>query len=410
MNILILGSGGREHALAWKIKQSPLAKKVYSCPGNGGTENNIPGDLSDMQSILKIAQDLKIDLTIVGPEDPLCNGIVDLFEKNNMNIFGPNKKAAKLELSKDYSKKFMDKNKIKNARFDTVTTLEKAIQTIRNYTYPLVIKADGLCQGKGVIIVEDEKEALEVLIDLFVNKTFGHSANKVIIETFLEGREVSLICLVSNNKVFPISTARDYKKVYENDKGLNTGGIGAYSPAKEFSHKEQEEIDEILKNIETGLNKEDITFNGVLFIGLMLDKEGVNVLEFNVRFGDPETQVILPRLESDLLELMLSVNNQTLTQDMIKLKDQTALTTILISKGYPETFTTNHEIEIKDKGLVFQNGTKKQEEKILSTAGRVLSVVGLGSDLNKINKDMQERIKDIHYKNKSFRKDIGILS
>ena len=215
MKILILGSGGREHALDWKIKQSPKVTKVYNCPGNGGTTNNIKADLSDLNSILTIAKDLKIDLTIVGPEDPLCNGIVDLFEANNMAIFGPNKKAAFLEESKDYSKSFMDKYKIRNAKYHTANSLEAATKALNEYNYPLVLKADGLCQGKGVIIVQNKEEANKVLSSIFTLKQFGDAGNKVIIEEFLEGREVSLICLVSNNRIFPLDTARDYKKINE---------------------------------------------------------------------------------------------------------------------------------------------------------------------------------------------------
>lgn len=409
MNILILGGGGREHALYWKMKQSPQVKNVYCCPGNGGTQNNIHADLNDLESILDIAKTFKIDLTIVGPEDPLCNGIVDLFQANNLKIFGPNKKAAHLEESKDYSKSFMEKYKIPTAAYHGVSNLEEAYQTLENYTYPLVIKADGLCQGKGVIIAQDEAQAHDTLESIFTLNQFGQAGNKVIIEEFLEGREVSLICLVSKNKIFTLDTARDYKKIHEGDLGLNTGGVGAYSPAQPFNSREDKEVKTILSNIEHGLNQEALEFNGVLFIGLMLCRDGVKVLEFNVRFGDPETQVILPRLESDLLKLILAVNDGSLRQDMIKMSKEKAITTILVSKGYPETFTLNHLINIKDKGLLFHNGTRKEGLSHYSAGGRVLSVVGMGSDLKEINHKLMERIELIDYQNKAYRKDIGLL-
>lgn len=410
MKILILGSGGREHALSWKIKQSPKVSKVYCCPGNGGSENNIPGNLKDLESILKIAQDLKVDLTIVGPEDPLCAGIVDLFEAHKMPIFGPNKKAARLEESKDYSKKFMDKYIIRNAKYDTVTSFEEAKNTLDKYNFPLVIKADGLCQGKGVIIAENKKDALDTLESIFLLDQFGDAGKLVLLEEFLDGKEVSLICLVSNNKIFPLDTARDYKKIHEGDLGLNTGGVGAYSPAIKFNDLQNDEVKSIIKNIENGFNKENLHFNGVLFIGLMLCGDDVNVLEFNVRFGDPETQVILPRLESDLLDIMLKVNNGKITQEDIIMSKDSSMTTVLVSKGYPETFTTDHSILINDQGLVFHNGTIRKDGEILSKGGRVLSVVGLGSDFTEINHKLLARIEKIDFENKSYRKDIGILA
>lgn len=409
MNILILGSGGRESALEWKLSQSKRVSKVFTCPGNGGSLNPIVGDLSNHQSIIDLAISYEIDLTVVGPEVPLCEGIVDAFTDAGLKIFGPNKRAAYLEASKDYSKEFMNKYHINTASSKTYTSYESACAELDLYQYPLVLKADGLCQGKGVVIVHNKEQALASLKAFFIEQVFAENGQKVIIEEYLDGDEISLICFVSNNEIYPLASARDYKKIGENDEGANTGGVGAYSPARSLSLKEKAQVDIILNNISLGMKKEALYFSGVLFIGLMICDEEVYVLEFNTRFGDPETQVIMPRLESDLVDLMFALIDNNLSQKMIKLKDKKALCTILVSDGYPDQFTTGHLIDIKDDGLLFHNGTKRVGDKVYTNGGRVLSLVELGDDYENMNKVIQKRLSKIDFVNKYYRKDIGIL-
>ncbi|WP_100065672.1 phosphoribosylamine--glycine ligase [Miniphocaeibacter massiliensis] len=411
MKILIIGNGGREHAIAWKISQSTMVKKIYCVNGNGGTlevAENI--ELKNNNEILNFALDKKIDLTIVGPENPLCEGIVDLFKENNLKIFGPEKKSAQLESSKEFTKEFLYRNKIPTAKYFSYTNIEEALNGIEEFNYPLVIKADGLCKGKGVFICENKKEAIEKLEDIFVNRIFGDEGNKVVVEEFLEGYEASLICLVSKNNIVPLEIAKDYKKIGEGDNGDNTGGVGCISPNPLLTKEIEKQLINISEDIQKALIKENLSYNGVLFIGFMIDKESPKVLEFNVRFGDPETEVILPRLKSDLVEIILKTIDNKIEKNDLDWSNKVCLTTVLCSGGYPEEYKTGMEIKgienLDSDIIVFHNGTKRENEKLLTSGGRVLSVTALESKLEKARRKVYENIERIYYEGIYYRKDI----
>ncbi|ASW42740.1 phosphoribosylamine--glycine ligase [Clostridium isatidis] len=414
MKILVVGSGGREHALAWKIAQSDKVSKIYCAPGNGGTKDiaeNININPNEIDKLLKFALEKKIDLTIVGPEEPLVLGIVDEFKKHNLKIFGPNRKCAQLEGSKDFSKKFMKKYSIPTAKYKSYTDYEKAIGDLENYKFPLVIKADGLCAGKGVIICNFKDEAEVALKDILVNKYFGSEGNKVIIEEFLDGVEASLLCFVTNGKIIPLESAKDYKKIYEKDLGPNTGGVGCFSPNPLFTEELKASIRKnILNKIIVGFNEERLDFNGILFIGLMLVEGEAKVLEFNVRFGDPETEVIVPRLKSDIVDIFLKALDGSLSEEDLIWDDRVSLTVVLSSEGYPSYYKKGHEIIINELGssiILFHNGTKHEGEKLLTDGGRVLSVTSLGETIDKAKKEVYKNIKKIKFQGAYYRTDIG---
>lgn len=413
MKVLIIGNGGREHALAWKISKSKKVDQIFMAKGNAGTNSfckNIDIDPTDIKALVDFSKKEKIDLTIVGPEDPLCMGIVDEFEKNNLRIFGPNKECARFEKSKKFTKNFLEKYEIPTAKYKSFDDFDKAKKSLKEFSYPLVIKADGLCLGKGVIICEDEKKALDTLDDIFVKKIFGDEGKTVVIEEFLKGEEASLLCLVSNNKLFPLETCKDHKQIYDGNKGPNTGGVGTYSPSK-FSKKTEENIEKILKQIEDGFNDSKFSYNGILFIGFMIDKDLPKVLEFNVRFGDPETETLMPRLESDLVEIIEKTLDNTLKKDDIKWSDDFSLCVILVSEGYPLKYEKEKEIkgfdQVKDS-LIFHNGTKIKNGKILTDGGRVLTINACGKDLETARKIAYKDCEKIKYENKYYRKDIGL--
>ena len=405
MKIAVIGSGGREHALCVKLNESPRCDALYCIPGNGGTENiatNIPLDILDIEGIVSFAKEHHIDLTIVGPEAPLAEGIVDAFEKENLKVFGPNKKASQLESSKAFSKDFMEKYNIPTAKHVPVASYEEGLEALKMFNYPCVIKADGLCAGKGVVIAKDKDEALKALDNLFHKQIFGDM--KVVIETFLDGFEVSQICLVSKDKLIPLETAQDYKRIGENDTGENTGGVGCFSPTPKVNPKLFEPV---YTKIEQGLKEEDLTYYGVLFIGFMIVDDIPYVLEFNTRFGDPETQVLMPRLESDLVEVI----TDTMEDKPVSLlwKEEKALVIILTSGGYPATFNTGYTIQNNDYGLVYHNGTKLVDDTYQTSGGRVLTVVEMGDDFKVMNQSLLKRIEEnIDFKDMKYRKDIGL--
>ncbi len=415
MKLLIVGNGGREHTLAWKLSQSKKVEKIYTAPGNAGSlqlGENLDIKADDLDGLLDFAKKEKIDLTIVGPEVPLALGIVDKFRQEGLRIFGVGKHPAQLEGSKDFSKAFMIRNNIPTARYETYTDSSLAKKALKNFNYPLVIKADGLCYGKGVIICEDEAMAIETIDEILEDKVFGDEGNKIVIEEFLDGIEASLLCLVSDNKIFPLEPAEDYKQIYDGDKGPNTGGVGCYSPSSLLNENIYKQVKEdIIKNIEIGFEKEDMNFTGLLFIGLMVVGDKPYVLEFNVRFGDPETQVVLPRLESDLLDLIEKTIDGSLKREDIKWKQEKSLTVILTSGGYPGDYKTGYEITGLDKLdediLVFHNGTKEKEGKIYTDGGRVLSITCLDSDLSTAREKVYTNIEKIKFKDMYYRKDIG---
>ena len=386
MKVLVIGSGGREHALCWKISQSQNVSKIYCAPGNGGTESiaeNIDIKADEIDKLLKFAIENKIDLTVVGPEDPLCGGIVDEFERHNLKIFGPNKKCAQLEGSKDFSKKFMKKYGVPTAKYKSYTDYEEAISELEEFKLPLVIKADGLCAGKGVIICNSKEEAKDTIKEILNDKCFGDEGNKIVIEEFLEGIEASLLCFVTNGKIIPLESAKDYKKIYENDLGPNTGGVGCFSPSPLFTEEVKSKIQKnVIEKILNGFKEEDLDFKGILFIGFMILDGQPKVLEFNVRFGDPETEVVLPRLKSDIVDLFLKTIDGSLEESDLVWDDKSCVTVVLTSAGYPGSYKKGLEINIDslDSSIIlFHNGTKYEDNKLLTNGGRVLSEIGRAS-------------------------------
>lgn len=414
MKILVIGSGGREHALIWKLKKDNDVE-VFCAPGNAGIgqiATNIDIKVEDIEKLIDFAKNEEIDLTIVGPEVPLAMGIVDEFEKMGLRIFGTNKSASELEKSKDFSKAFMVRNNIPTARYESYTDSKKAIASLEHFNYPVVIKADGLCYGKGVVICHDREMAVETIEDILEGNSFGSEGSKIVIEEFLDGIEVSLICLVSKGKIYPLETAEDYKQIYDGDKGPNTGGVGCYSPSSLLNKDLYKKVeDEILENIESGFKKDEIDFTGILFIGLMVVKDMPYVLEFNTRFGDPETQVLMKRLDSNLLDLFNKTLDSTITKADIKWDEKPSMTVILTSGGYPGSYVNGYEIKGLDKVgqdiTVFHNGTKEEASKMLTNGGRVLSITTTGKDMNSIRDKIYGEIEKIEFKDMYYRKDIG---
>lgn len=416
MKILVIGSGGREHALCWKLSQSARVEKIYCAPGNGGTAEigeNLNIASNDIEGLLNFALEKKIDLTIVGPEDPLVMGIVDSFEEKGLKIFGANKKAAQLEGSKDFSKQFMERHGVPTARYKSFSSYEEAVAGLKDFSYPLVIKADGLCLGKGVIICSSEEEALKALEDILKTKIFGHEGNTVVIEEFLDGQEASLLCLVSKGRLIPLESVRDYKKIYDGDLGPNTGGVGAYSPSHLFNKELKEDIDKnILEKIRLGLEKDGLEYSGILFIGFMFVKGQAKVLEFNVRFGDPETEVLMPRLKSDLVDLIEKTIEGSLEEDDLVWDDRACLTVILTSEGYPGDYKKGYEIsglEDLDKSIIsYHNGTSYEGERLVTNGGRVMSITSLGNTREEARSIIYKSIDRLSFQGLSYRKDIGI--
>lgn len=414
MKVLVIGSGGREHALCYKIAESQNVDKIYCAPGNGGTENiaqNIDINVDEIEEILKFAIEKNIDLTVVGPELPLVKGIVDRFESEGLKIFGVNKSAARFEGSKDFSKKFMQKYNIPTARYQDFTDLKEAIDGIKDFDYPIVVKADGLCAGKGVVICEDEEEAKDTLKNMLEDKCFGEEGSKIILEEFLDGVETSLLCFVTDNRIIPMETAKDFKKIYKDDKGPNTGGVGCHSPSEVFTDELMEKIRKnILNQIENGFRIENIKFRGILFIGLMIVKGDPKVLEFNVRFGDPETEVLMPRLESDIVELFQKTIDGTLqSKDLIWKKDH-SITVVATSHGYPGKYEKGFKINGIDKLdediILFHNGTKKIQDELLTNGGRVMSFTALGKNLDIARKKVYSNICKVSFEGMYYREDV----
>jgi phosphoribosylamine--glycine ligase len=415
MRVLVIGSGGREHALCWKIAKSQRVRTIYCAPGNGGTAEfaeNIDIQPDEIQKLVLFAKENEVDLTIVGPELPLVLGIADAFHENNLRIFGVNKECAKLEASKEFSKIFMEKYNIPTAKYKSFTEIEEALRGLKGFNYPLVIKADGLCLGKGVVICQTEEEAQKTLKDILEDKIFGDEGGKVVIEEFLDGVEASLICLVTEGKIIPMETAKDYKKIYEGDEGANTGGIGCYSPSQIFTKSLNRKIEKnILHNIRYGLENENMDFRGILFIGLMIIDGEPYVLEFNVRLGDPETQVLMPRLDTEIVDLFQKTIDGTLNKIDLVWTEKACVTTIITSKGYPGEYKKGYEIlgidSLDEEIILFHNGTKIEDNKVLTDGGRVLSVTALGESIDEASKKIYSNIEKIEFDGKYYRKDIG---
>ena len=414
MKVLIIGSGGREHALCWKIGKSKKISNIFCAPGNGGTQQiaeNIDIAPNDIDELLKFALDKSIDLTIVGPEDPLAKGIVDRFEEKGLRIFGVNRESAQLESSKIYAKGFMEKHGIPTAKYRRYHDIEEAIEGLNQFRYPLVIKADGLCLGKGVVICETREMALKTLQAMMEDRIFGAAGENIIIEEFLEGVEASLLCFVSRGRLIPMESARDYKQIYEGDKGPNTGGVGCFSPNEHFDEGLEAIIeDEILSRIEIGLQQEGLDYSGVLFIGLMLTEQGPKVLEFNVRFGDPETQVLIPRLEGDLVNIIQKTLDGNLKRDDLNWTDKVCLTVVATSKvirGYEKGKEIDGLDELGRDIIVFHNGTKLKNGKLYTDGGRVISITTLGKSLQEARNNIYDKVDGIHFDGIYFRRDIG---
>ncbi|HLQ84407.1 MAG TPA: phosphoribosylamine--glycine ligase [Pseudogracilibacillus sp.] len=388
MKILVVGRGGREHSVIMHLEKSEKVSEIYAAPGNGGIEQHarcVDIDEMDIQGLIKFAKETEIDLTIVGPENPLNAGIADEFEKENLKIFAPRKNAAILEGSKDFAKQFMMRHEIPTASYETFTDPEAAKAYIEKQGAPIVIKADGLAEGKGVTVALTVDEALEAINEMMVEKSFAEAGQTIVIEEFLDGREFSLIAFVHENNVFPMLAARDHKRAYDNDQGPNTGGMGSFAPVPDITPDILEfTTREVLQKAADGLMKDGRPFTGILYAGLMQTKEGTKVIEFNTRFGDPETQVVLPLLENDLLQVIVDVMDNKDPQ--LKWKDEACVGVVLASKGYPGEYKKDVLIPTKEMNndtFVVQAGTKKTDKGIVSNGGRVLLVGATGETLAK---------------------------
>ncbi|MCM8792292.1 MAG: phosphoribosylamine--glycine ligase [Candidatus Omnitrophica bacterium] len=429
MRILVVGSGGREHALVWKIAQSKLVSKIFSAPGNGGISEKaecVDIKTEDTFGLLEFAKKEKIDLTVVGPEAPLADGIVDIFNNYKLKIFGPNKKAAQLEASKVFAKQLMKKYNIPTADFEIFDNPGLAKKYIERKRAPLVVKADGLAQGKGVIVTKTIEEAIQAVESIMEKKIFGESGNRVIIEDYLEGEEASIIVITDSKEVLTFASSQDHKRIFDNEQGPNTGGMGAYSPVPMINAQLFKEIlDRIIFRIIDGLAREGIDYRGALYAGIMLTSQGIKVLEFNVRFGDPETQVILPRLNSDLLEAMLATVEGKLAKfkrmDRWRWDERSCVCVVCASKGYPGKYEKGKEIfgleEIKNIPdiVVFHAGTRKlisdvkgqKTIKYITDGGRVLGVTALGNTLKEAIYKTYQAAKVIQFEGMHYRRDIG---
>ena len=418
MNILIIGSGGREHAITWKASQSEKVKNIYVIPGNPGIkmEDKVQVfELQDpsIQDYINFAKEHNVDLTIVGPEAPLVDGIVDEFEKNGLPIFGPSKKAAQLEGSKNFCKEILNSGNVLTAKHQSFTDSISAINYIKQHSLPIVIKADGLAAGKGVFILDDRDKASKLANDLFTGNVDGVTCNVIVIEEFLKGEEASFICLVSNDSIIPLASSKDHKKLNNGDLGPNTGGMGAYSPTKLIDNNlSNKVIKEIIKPTLNELKKRDINYSGFLYAGLMIDKnKNPYLLEYNCRLGDPEAQAILMRLESDLIDMFLATINNELSELNILWNESAACTIVLASKGYPGKYEKNKKIDGLEHEVsgtkVFHAGTKLKNGDILTNGGRVLGVTALGINLQVAQSKAYDRANQVHWEGKIKRHDIG---
>ena len=416
MKILVIGSGAREHAICNNLLKNEKVSKVYCAPGNAGTarEKNCENvKISTIDEILNFAKKESIDLTIVGSEEMLVYGIVDKFEENGLKIFGPNKQAAILEGSKAYAKDFMKKYGVKTAEYELFTDYNKANEYLNKCSYPIVIKASGLALGKGVLICQDKEEAKNALEDIMVKKIFKDAGNEVVIEEFLEGVEASILSVTDSNIIIPFISAKDHKKVGDNDTGNNTGGMGVISPNPYYT-KEAEElfIKDILEPTLKGIKAEKMSFAGIIFFGLMITKKGVYLLEYNVRMGDPETQAVLQLLETDYLSIIESAMKRELSTLNIKWKNKHACCVVMASGGYPASYNKGYKIEGIDKinGKCFIAGAKLDENAdIVTDGGRVLNVVNIADSLEEARKLTYADIEKIDFKDKYYRKDIGLI-
>ena len=417
MKILIVGSGGREHALTWKLKQSEQVDKIFVAPGNAGTgelaENVAIAD-TNIDKLIEFAKNKDIALTFVGPEAPLVEGIVDRFKAEGLSVFGPNQDAAQLEGSKVFSKNLMKKYDIPTAKYETFTQADAAIAYIKEEGAPIVVKAEGLAAGKGVIVAETTAEAVEAVETIMVNEKFGEAGTRIVVEEFLTGEEATVLAFTDGETIVPLISSQDHKPAYDNDEGPNTGGMGAYAPAPIVDDEMLSQVkEEILEPTLDGLKQEGIEYKGLIYCGLMIEDGVPKVLEYNVRFGDPEAEAVLPLLETDLVEIAEAVNNNQLDKIDIQWSDKTAVCVIMASGGYPIDYDTGKEItgiekaEADEDTIVFQAGTAKENDKIVTAGGRVLGVTAVGDGYEDTIAKAYEGVERIEFADAHYRTDIG---
>jgi len=417
MKILVVGSGGREHAIVWKLSQSKKVTEIYCAPGNGGISDiatlvNIKA--TDIDNMIKFCKKEKIDLVFVAPDDPLAIGMVDEMEKQEIRAFGPRQNAAILEASKAFSKKLMKDNNIPTAKYEVFTDLKKALKYLQTQKMPIVIKADGLALGKGVIIANTFEEAKKACIEMIENKKFGKSGDTIIIEEFLQGQEVTVLAFTDGKTIYQMPSSQDHKRAYDNDKGLNTGGMGAFSPSRIYTDELKEQCEqEIFVPTINAMNKLKRPFKGVLYFGLMITSKGPKVIEYNARFGDPETQVVLPLLKNDLVDIMEAIIDEKLDEINIEWEKKACACIVLASGGYPIKYDKGYEIEgisktnSIDNIIVFHAGTKKEKGVIYTNGGRVLGITAKSEDLEEAVNNAYGAVENIKFSNMHFRRDIG---
>ena len=415
MRVLVVGGGGREHALVWKLRQSPKVKEIFCAPGNVGIAQmatcvNIQAE--DVPGLLTFAQQEQIDLTVVGPEIPLTNGIVDIFQQQGLKIFGPSRAAAEIEGSKALAKDIMAKYNIPSARYATFDTAEEARAYVKKYGAPCVIKADGLAAGKGVIVAMDEETALAAVDFIMAERAFGQAGDRVVIEEFLEGEEVSILAFVDGETIVPLVSSQDHKRVGDQDTGPNTGGMGAYAPAPVYTPELAEVVErEILYPTVKALAAEGRPYRGVLYAGLMVTPTGPKVLEFNARFGDPETQPVLSLLETDLVDIIEAILQGKLAEQPVQWKDRAAVCVVMAAAGYPGSYEKGQKItgleEVLEGVVVFHAGTTSRDGQVVTAGGRVLGVTTTGKDIKEAIKRVYQGVEAIHFAGAHYRKDIG---
>lgn len=418
MRILVIGSGGREHALTWKLRQSSHADEIFCAPGNAGTgeiAENVAISVSDFTALVRFAKENGVDLTVVGPDDPLATGIVDLFTSEKLRAFGPNKSAARIESSKIFAKELMLRQKIPTAEARTFSNSSDALRFCEGLRFPIVIKADGLALGKGVVIAADVATARSTIDDMMNQNRFGDAGRRIVMEEFLRGTECSLHALVDGKNYVLLQSARDHKRAFDGDQGPNTGGMGAFSPADNWDRKLQLRFDtEIMRPLLRGFNEEGVTFRGLLYPGLIITTDGPRVLEFNCRFGDPETQVLLPRMKSDLLPLLEAAIDGKIEQRAIEWDTRATVTVVLASGGYPGKYETGKSISGLDEAArlkdvqIFHAGTKRDGSGVKTAGGRVLAVTALGSTLETARARAYEAVSHIYFENSHYRRDIAL--
>lgn len=415
MKILLIGSGGREHALAWKLAKNERVEKIFVAPGNGGTARESKCEnvnITEIDELLEFALEQCIDLTVVGPEDPLTKGIVDKFKMKGLKIFGPSEKAAMLEGSKSFSKDFMKKYGVKTAEYEIFYDVDKALAYLESCPYPTVVKADGLAAGKGVAICENKREAIDAVKSFMVDDIFNGAGQKIVIEEFLEGVEASILSITDGETIIPFISAKDHKQIFDGGKGPNTGGMGVLAPNPYVTKEILKDFEEkIMNRTLAGIKEEGFDYKGIIFFGLMITKKGSYLLEYNVRMGDPETQSVLNLMESDLLDLIEVSLIQNLKNTEVKWKNGACVNVVLASKGYPASYPKGYEIIIEDeiKDKVFLAGAKLEDDVLKTNGGRVLSVVGVGETVEKAREDAYKAIEKVEFKDKYYRSDIGVI-